>query len=86
MNAGLERAIETARRHIPIQKRVVKPEFWCGYTICLDERGLHHVYENDSWIPPNEAPMLPWSPPPASHLPIGYVDLNGNYTEIEETA
>jgi hypothetical protein len=80
MNAALERAIDTARQHIPIQKYVVKPEYWVGYTICLDDHGRYRVYEDDAWDEPSEQPMLPWSPPTAR--PVGHVDLDGNYTEI----
>jgi hypothetical protein len=80
MNADLERAIDTARQHIPIQKMVSKPEFWCGFTICITERGEYRVYSADAWDEPTERPMLPWSAPTAR--PIGHVDMNGTYTEI----
>lgn len=79
---SLEQAIETARQHIPITKRVVKEEYWCGSTI-VRKVGPYggesfHVYSADAWERPSEAPMLPWSPPTGT--PVADVDMSGNVT------
>jgi hypothetical protein len=79
MNAGLAHAIDTARAHIPIQVKVVKPEYWVGWTITIDAVGIHHVYSDDAWVEQHES-MLPWSAPTGT--PVGHVDLDGTYTEI----
>lgn len=77
MATPFEQAIETARQHIPITKRVVKEEFWCGFTIVRNGE-LFHVYQANAWERPSEAPMLPWSPP--TGVPVADVDMSGNVT------
>ena len=79
MNPELAHAVEIARRHIPIQKRVVRPECWFGYTIVITPRGDYRVYEDNAWDEQHES-LLPWSAPEGT--PIGHVDLNGTFTRI----
>lgn len=79
MYATVERAIEVARRHIPIQQSVRKPECCCPFAITLKPDGTYAVYDADAWTEPTETPILPWSPPTGEI--VGIVNLDGTYSE-----
>lgn len=73
----LERAIETARSHIPVQQKVVKPEYWSRYAI-VDHGHRFAVYEERSFAPPEAQSLLPWvSPLRWGGVVVGYVELDG---------
>jgi len=74
----LDQAIDTARRHIPITKRIVKPEYWAGYTIVITPDGSHRVYSSSAWKAPTEQPLLPWHAPIGT--PVATVDMDGVVT------
>lgn len=78
MSQAFFQTIESARAHIPITKRVVKPEYWRGFTIVESAQGTFHLYAAGAWEKPNEAPVLPWSAPTGT--PIADVDMSGSVT------
>lgn len=75
-----DEAVEIAREHGPIQKKIVSPEYWSGHTIVRKDDGTHAVYSGDAWDEPTEQPMLPWHPPTGT--PVAHVDNDGNVTRI----
>lgn len=82
MSQAFFQAVETARAHNPVIKRVVKPEYWRGTTIVESAHGTFHVYGADAWEKPSEAPMLSWSPPTGT--PVADVDMAGSVTFREQ--
>ena len=76
--AAFDRAVETARQHIPIMKAVTREECWAGYTIVryLDR---YRVYGADAWERPATPGFLPWSPPLGE--PVADVALDGTVTK-----
>ena len=75
-----DEAVEIAKAHGPIQKKVVSPEYWSGHTIVRKDDGTHAVYSGDAWDEPTAQPMLPWHAPTGT--PVAHVDNDGNVTRI----
>ena len=75
----MNRAIEIAKQHIPIQKEVTKPEFWVGFTIVL-HNDRYSVYDADAWEKPSETPLLSWSPPTGTK--VAHVAIDGTVTLV----
>lgn len=87
-SATLEEAIEVVIQNIPIQKAVVDPKYWGGYTIydrgsssSSDGSGRFVVREDkDTVAEGHETAMLPWSAPTGT--PVAKVDINGKVTRL----
>ncbi|SHY71233.1 Uncharacterised protein [Mycobacteroides abscessus subsp. abscessus] len=62
MHTTLDEAIETAGQAMWLDRQVVRPEFWCGYTV-LKRSGKYHVYSDNSFAPPGSPGLLPWYSP-----------------------
>ena len=75
----MNRAIEIAKQHIPIQQYCTKEEFWCGFTIVL-HNDRYSVYDADAWEKPSEVPLLPWSPPKG--VKVAHVAIDGAVTLV----
>ena len=73
----------TARAHIPIQRRVVRPEYLSDYTIVEYRPGDFRVYQSSAWTAPTETPMLPWHPPTGT--PVAVVGLDGSVTMLDSS-
>lgn len=76
----MDRAVQTARDHIPIQRQVTSPNHRTGFVIVAythpQGHTTLHVHEESAWQEPAERPMLPWSPPQGCK--VATVDLDGH--------
>lgn len=72
-----DQAVNAARANIPITKTVVRPEYWCGYTI-VQVGEEYRVYDSDAWERPQTPGILPWQPP--TGVPVATVDMEGEVT------
>ncbi len=80
MNQALDKAIEVAKQHIPIQQYVCIPEAQVGFTVTCHE-GRYRVYSADAWERPTESPLLPWSTPRGTK--VAHVATDGSVQLIE---
>lgn len=78
---AFDRAVETARQHIPIMKGVTREEFWVGFTI-VRTGDRYAVYDANAWERPATPGFLPWSAPTGE--PVADVALDGTVTMRSE--
>ena len=73
----IDEAVEVARHNIPVQKEIVKEEYWSRYVI-VEKGGRYRVLKEDSLTPPDAPGLLAWSDP-LKHggEVIAHVDLDG---------
>jgi hypothetical protein len=77
-NPAFAHAVSTARSSLDIQARIVAEAHRCDMAIVRKDSGRLAVYRADAWDRPDQAPLLPWSPPLGA--PVATVHLDGTVT------
>lgn len=83
--AAIDRAIEAASdfkgQGYSSMTYVVAREHWYGHTIVATPSGRIATYGDTAWDEPEQAPMLPWSPPEG--IPVAHVALDGTVRRVD---